>query len=384
MNLRGASSDGLLNIANHVEFNDTGRYFVAAIEDGFKVFEADTCELHGEQHLTWSPDSATILGDTQITGLVMNTHESTKLTAKLVLWDSRSKKQAATVQTKSAIIRCRLSQVHIALVFRRNVNLYRHQPRIERIASYETSDNARGLCCLGKEYLVIPGRTAGHLQIIKLRDLEVSIVPAHTSAVKAIAVNRDEEVIATASQQGTLIRLHSPRTCARMGELRRGVNPATIYSLAISPSGAHLAVTSDTNTLHIFNLPGSSKSSKSSSTVDGNWQRLEHTPSPPPPGNYMNLQKWGGLAKLPFAPRVFSDVYSFASAHFDPGEEKDKMNVSSKDGYVKGVVGWVEDQVLAVISAGKDARYERFELMPDDTGKTVCSRVGWSRFLRPS
>lgn len=99
----------------------------------------------------------------------------------------------------------------------------------------------------------------------------------------------------------------------------------------------------------------------------------------------MNFQKWGGLGSLPFAPRVFSDVYSFTSTTFDSGKEaSDRPHGSNRMPYVRGVVGWIEDHVLAVVSAGPDARYERFELVPDETGKTACVRVGWSRYLQPN
>ena len=88
---------------------------------------------------------------------------------------------------------------------------------------------------------------------------------------------------------------------------------------------------------------------------------------------------------MPFAPRVFSDVYSFASANFDPGrEEQNAAPLSAMPKYRKGVVAWLEDQVIVVINAGSNARYERFELVQDDTGKAECVRVGGSRFLRPN
>ena len=199
MNFREPISDVHHAIAKYVDFNDTGKYFIVAIQGGFKVFAAETCELHSEQHLPWSSTIATMLGETQITGLVRLPDDESDGAQKLVLWDSASRKEAASIQAKAAILRCCLSRTHIILVFKRSVNLYRHQPKIERIASYETSDNAAGLCCLGKNHLVFPGRTAGHLQMVTLRNLEVSIVPAHATALRAMTMSADEEIIASAS-----------------------------------------------------------------------------------------------------------------------------------------------------------------------------------------
>ena len=204
--------------------------------------------------------------------------------------------------------------------------------------------------------------------------------------------------------KGTLVRLHSTTTAMRLGELRRGVAAASIYALAISPSGRYLALTSDTNTLHIFDLPRPTDRTprQQRHSLDSNSSPQSRTDqaSQDGSGSYLNPQKWGGLAKLPFAPRVFSDVYSFVTATFDPGREGDndhyKVQYQPNSGGLpgsggnarrappKGVVGWIDDETLVVLSAGADARYERFALDLFDSCQAVCRRLGWSRFMRPN
>ena len=190
------------------------------------------------------------------------------------------------------------------------------------------------------------------------------------------------------------MRLYSTTTGARLGELRRGVNPANIYSLAASPSGGQLAVTSDTNTLHVFNLPTShlqaqqpiDSRQRQNHSGDVEWQSIERSPSPPTVaspgstgGSYLNWQKWGTLAKIPFAPRVFTDVYSFVSVAFDPGQD-DAPGLDR----AKGCIGWVDDENVVVLSAGRDARYERFELKMEENEPATLKRTGWSRYMRPN
>jgi len=105
----------------------------------------------------------------------------------------------ATISITSPIVRICLSKLHIAVVFEHGVNLYRHQPRLEKLATYETTSNALGLCCLGVWGLAFPGRTPGQIQLVNLNTLKVDIIPAHTSPLKALALSRDGEVVATAS-----------------------------------------------------------------------------------------------------------------------------------------------------------------------------------------
>ena len=107
----------------------------------------------------------------------------------------------ASIKTVQPIIRARLSAQHIALAFERSLSLYKHKGGIEKIASYETVSNPLGLCCLGEKILVLPGRSAGQLQIVDLQTLDVQIVPAHTSTLRALELSPNESVVASASDK---------------------------------------------------------------------------------------------------------------------------------------------------------------------------------------
>ncbi|KAL9081951.1 MAG: hypothetical protein Q9159_006868 [Coniocarpon cinnabarinum] len=290
------------------------------------------------------------------------------------------------------------------LVSSNQVHLYTHsREAIRPIGKYATATNLCGICELGDKTCVFPARSPGQIHVIRLGDthegqrdvISQTIIPAHNDPLRALCLTQDEEIVCSASTKGTLIRMHSTTNSARLGELRRGVNPAEVYSLAASPSGGQLAVTSNTNTLHVFNLPTShlqqrvapppSSPRALSASPRADQQSVQSSPSPvsasPPTdsGSYLNWQKWGSLAKMPFAPRVLTDVYSFAHVAFDPGQDE----FPGVD-RTKGLVGWVDDETIVVLSAGKDARYERFELKLDDNEPATLRRVGWSRYMRPN
>lgn len=174
--------------------------------------------------------------------------------------------------------------------------------------------------------------------------------------------------IAKRDGKGTLIRVYSTSNCAKIIELRRGVDPAEVFSLAISPSSNLLAVTSDKSTLHIFDLPPLNGSLPKPTTPDEGQQN-----------------KWGILGKIPLLPRVFSDVYSFASAHFELGDDYGPASLpplgSSIPRPSKGVIGWMDDKTLVLVSAGKEGRWEKFVILEGDDRKRYCVREGWKRYL---
>ena len=302
---------------------------------------------------------------------------------EVIIWDDVKKKPAITLTFKTSVLRVRLSKSRIVVALQNTVHIYTFAAPPQKLSVFDTADNPLGLCCLGTKRVAFPGRSHGQIQLVELDSGNVSIIPAHSSPLRAMDLSPDGEYLATASEQGTLVRVFSTSNCAKIAELRRGVDPAFVFSISFSPSSTLLAVTSDKSTLHVFDLP----------------PRVSNPISPPPwtPGSARRsvspgaeetgYQKWGVLSKIPLLPRVFSDTYSFASAHFEIGDE-----TSGGPGYLpplgnlpgrppKGLLGWVNDETILVIGAGRDGRWERFKLGVNDEGKRVCYRDGWKRYL---
>jgi WD40 repeat protein len=84
-------------------------------------------------------------------------------------------------------------------VLQNSVRIYKFQSTPELWAAFETSDNPLGLCCLATKVVAFPGRTVGQVQVVELETGNVSIIPAHTSALKALDISRDGKLLATAS-----------------------------------------------------------------------------------------------------------------------------------------------------------------------------------------
>lgn len=165
---------------------------------------------------------------------------------------------------------------------------------------------------------------------------------------------------------------------------------AIIFSIAISPNSTLLAVSSDKATLHIFDLPHSSNNSQEDSIMNNISHRYSNSSSRPSSSGEGNNQKWGILGRIPLLPRVFSDVYSFASARFEIDDDPPTgFNVGGSVAIPgipggkprKGVLGWINDYTIIAIGAGRDARWEKFIVGEGDDGKRYCVRSGWKRYL---
>lgn len=290
------------------------------------------------------------------------------------IWNDSTQVVSTSLEFKTTVQRVRISQSHLVVVLLNNVGIYKMKSPPEKLADYETVNNPFGLCSLGRNIVAFPGRTPGQVKLSNLTTGNVSIIPAHNSPLRALALNQEGDMVATASEQGTLIRLWSFPSCTKVAEFRRGVDPAAIFSLAFSPDGALLAATSDKSTIHIFDLPSNSTA-----------PMLDSDPK---------THKWGILSKVPLLPRQFSDTYSNAAIKFELGDEPVGWGPQSKSATfnagisgvpggrpTKGLLGWLDNQTLLIIGAGQDARWEKFIVGVDEQGKRVVVKEGWKKYL---
>ncbi|XP_065190100.1 WD repeat domain phosphoinositide-interacting protein 2-like [Sycon ciliatum] len=134
--------------------------------------------------------------------------------------------------------------------------------------------NAMGVCALStsKEanYLAYPGKdSSGQVMLFDTVHLKHALtINAHASPVVALAFSMDGKMIATASEKGTVIRVFSTKTAAKMFEFRRGLKRCvTIYTLAFSTDNAFLCASSNTETVHVFKLDATSSGPAASSSA---------------------------------------------------------------------------------------------------------------------
>ncbi|CAK9299881.1 unnamed protein product [Gordionus sp. m RMFG-2023] len=81
------------------------------------------------------------------------------------------------------------------------------------------------------------------------------MISAHENPVAALAFNNTGSKIATASEKGTVIRVFSTTEGIKLFEFRRGMKRCvTVFSLHFSPDSLFLALSSNTETVHVFKL----------------------------------------------------------------------------------------------------------------------------------
>ena len=153
-----------------------------------------------------------MLGNSEILGLVNHNTRP----RQLVLYNSKQRKNITALSVQEPIIRSILTLHYICIVTDCHVQLHIYtREAITLIGDYTTSSNIAGICAIGERTCVFPARSAGQLHVVRLGDkgndkrgvVSQKIIPAHSSALRALCLTRDEEIVCSASANVSIVVL---------------------------------------------------------------------------------------------------------------------------------------------------------------------------------
>lgn len=197
----------------------------------------------------------------------------------------------------SAVLAVRLNRKRLAVVLEDEIYLY-DISNMSLLTNIATSPNPSAVCALSPSsercYLAYPlpkprddtqdkrpshappaslyaPVTSGDVLIYDtLTQKAVNVIEAHRSPLSCIALNNEGNLLATASETGTIIRVFSVPRGQKLFQFRRGTYPSTIYSMSFNVASSLLCVSSTSDTVHIFRLqqpgPGGNNNSSEAQT----------------------------------------------------------------------------------------------------------------------
>lgn len=118
----------------------------------------------------------------------------------MVIWDDAKQKAVITLEFQTSVLGVRLSKSRIIVALLNSIHIFAFSNPPQKLSVFETTDNPIGLACLGPTLLAFPGRSPGQVQIVELETGNVSIIPAHSTSLRAMALSPDGDVLATASE----------------------------------------------------------------------------------------------------------------------------------------------------------------------------------------
>ncbi|KAI1780583.1 WD40 repeat-like protein [Hypoxylon cercidicola] len=274
---------------NFITFNQDHSCLAVGTSRGFRIYHTDPFSK------IFSSDDGNIaiiemLFSTSLVALILSPRH-------LIIQNTKRASVICELTFPSAVLAVRLNRKRLAVVLEDEIYLY-DISNMSLLTNIATSPNPGAVCALSPSsehcYLAYPlpkprddaqdkrpshappaslyaPVTSGDVLIYDtLTQKAVNVIEAHRSPLSCIALNNEGNLLATASETGTIIRVFSVPRGQKLFQFRRGTYPSTIYSMSFNMASSLLCVSSTSDTVHIFRLqqpgPGGNNSSSETQT----------------------------------------------------------------------------------------------------------------------
>jgi len=241
----------------YVGFNQDQGCFACGTEKGFKIFNTIPYKDTFHREFDGGIGIVEMLFRCNILALVGGGKHPKYPLNKVMLWDDHQMKCIGELSFKSNVKAVKLRKDKVVVVLELRIYVYNFSD-LKLIDAIDTIANPRGLCALSpakdNTVLACPDKTKGNVRIHIYEKNITNIIKAHESTLAYISLSNDGNLLATASDKGTLIRIFNTYDGSLLQEVRRGADKAEIYSIAFDTLSQWIACTSDKGTVHIFAL----------------------------------------------------------------------------------------------------------------------------------
>ncbi|XP_027331324.1 autophagy-related protein 18b isoform X2 [Abrus precatorius] len=251
-------------------FNQDNSCFAVGTRDGFRIFDTNTGRLCYERAVGGFV-IVEMLFSSSLLAIVGAGDQPSLSPRRLCLFNTTTGAPLRELNFLTSILAVRLNRKRLVVILQDKTYVYELNS-LTILDTIDTVPNTKGLCafspCLDACYLALPASTAkGSALLYNVMDCHLHCeIEAHRSPLAAMVLSSNGMYIATASEQGTIIRVHLVSDATKSYSFRRGTYPSTIFSLSFGPSKQLpdiLAASSSSGSIHLFTLGFASHPSRS-------------------------------------------------------------------------------------------------------------------------
>lgn len=308
---------------------------------------------------------------------------------RLRILNTKKKSNICELTFPTAVLSVKLNRKRLVAVLIDQIYIY-DISCMKLLHTIETSPNPKALCDLSSndDSILIypapgpnvaspfntdsgskdPGSEVGTVVLFDgLNIAPLNIVKAHKAELVTLSLNSNGTLFATASVKGTIIRVFSTLTGEKVAQFRRGSYPATIQNMAFDLGSKLLAVTSDTETVHIFKVhikEGTNQSNNSDDEQDDENDDAEPNILPRPGPLHSEPER---KRQPSITDRVLRNLPKNITSMLEPQRDFAYLKVPNHQKQKKSTVGFSSKDVVVASSDGSLYTYT----IPQNGGECV-------------
>ncbi|KAL5539010.1 hypothetical protein UlMin_043906 [Ulmus minor] len=251
-------------------FNQDSSCFAIGTRNGFKIFDLKSGSLCYERAIG-AFTIVEMLFSSSLLAIVGAGEQPSLSPRRLCLFNTVTGMALRELNFLTSILAIRMNRKRLLVILQDKTYIYDINS-LTILDTIDTVPNLKGLCAfcpsLDSCFLALPASTTkGSLLLYNVMELHSHCeIDAHRSPLAAMALSSNGMYIATASEQGTIIRVHMVSEATKSYSFRRGTYSSTIYSLSFGPSMELpdlLVATSSSGSIHGFSMCQRSRRSSS-------------------------------------------------------------------------------------------------------------------------
>jgi WD40 repeat protein len=184
---------------------------------------------------------------------------------KVIIWDDYQKKTLSELKFSQNILNLKLRKDKIAVICTDKIYLFSLNS-FQSIDIIETGENPHGVIginySLEKTIIAYPDKKKGKIKIKNYEKTNNINVNAHEKTIGIIVLTINGDLMASATEMGTIIRIFDTDNGNMVQEVRRGKEKAQIKCICFEQNNKFIAATSNRGTVHIWSLSTALKNFK--------------------------------------------------------------------------------------------------------------------------
>ncbi|CAN6443984.1 unnamed protein product [Victoria cruziana] len=242
-------------------FNQDGSCFAIGTTEGFKIFNAKSGRLCYERECG-ALCIVEMLYSSSLLAIVGAGEQPSLSPRRLCLFNTVKGTGLRDLNFLTSVLAVRVNKKRLIVVLWDKAYIY-DSNSLTILNTIDTVPNPKGLCAFSCSldgcYLALPASTSkGSVLLYNAMELHSHCqIDAHQSPLAVLALSVDGTYIGTASEQGTIIRVHLVTQPTKSYNFRRGTYPSTITSLSFGSSKQApdlLVATTSTGSVHVFSI----------------------------------------------------------------------------------------------------------------------------------
>ena len=265
-----------LNSMLYMSFNQDNKFFSIGTENDFFIYQTDPFK---------GPYKGNMKGGIGVVEMIENSNFIALMGGgtiprygknTLVIWDDNEKRAISELKFSTPIKLVKYKKDYLFVICQKMIYIFYFE-NFQNLYKIETGDNTKELIAINQSpkntIIAYPSKKGGKITIKKIfsnineDNKSEESYQLHDDGVSKISINYTGTLIASANENGTIIRIHSCEDGSFLMEFKRGHDKAKINTICFDNETKFMAVSSSKGTIHIFSMGSTMKKLKENEMI---------------------------------------------------------------------------------------------------------------------